>query len=55
MAESSLVPAYSSASKVKILPKRKFAYVGFKSDDIAAEAVGYHDGTFIDTSKIEVF
>lgn len=48
-----------SLTDVKILKNRagesrRFAFVGFKSEEDAFDAVNYFDQSFIDTSKIEV-
>eukprot|EP00041_Stephanoeca_diplocostata_P031429 m.978405 g.978405 ORF g.978405 m.978405 type:complete len:991 (+) comp23957_c0_seq1:104-3076(+) len=45
---------HGEVTQVKILPKRRFAYVGYLSEKSARAAQKYLDGTYIDTSKIEV-
>lgn len=39
---------------VKLIPQRRLGYVGFKSPEIAAEAVKYFNRTFIRMSRISV-
>jgi hypothetical protein len=41
-------------AQVKLLPQRRFAYVGFLSEGQADAALSYFHDTFIDTSKVEV-
>lgn len=37
-----------------VLPKRRMGFVGFKSNDIAKEAVSYFNRTYMKMSKISV-
>lgn len=37
-----------------VLPKRRMGFVGFKSNDIAKEAVSYYNKTYMKMSKISV-
>lgn len=49
-----LFAKHGEVTQVKLLPKRRFAYIGFLRDRDARDAIEYMNDTFIDTSKIEV-
>ena len=44
----------SAITDAKLIPHRRFGYVGFKTPEDAARAVKYHNKSFIRTSKIGV-
>ena len=44
----------SANTAAKLIPHRRFGYVGFKTPEDAARAVKYHNKSFIRTSKIAV-
>lgn len=45
---------HSAITDAKLIPHRRFGYVGFKTPEDAARAVKYHNKSFIRTSKISV-
>eukprot|EP00051_Salpingoeca_urceolata_P001961 m.45608 g.45608 ORF g.45608 m.45608 type:complete len:1034 (+) comp11795_c0_seq3:145-3246(+) len=50
----SIFEQHGEITQIRIIPKRRFAYIGYLTDKQAAAAKRYRHETFIDTSKIEV-
>ncbi len=48
-----LVAPHGQVTQVKLMPKRRFAYIGYAEDAQAEAAAQYLNNTFVDTSKIE--
>ena len=46
--------AHGQVTQVRLLQRRRFAYIGYMTERAAAAAIRYLHDTYIDTSKIEV-
>lgn len=49
-----LFSKHGDITQIKLLSKRRFAYVGFMTESSAKAAVEYRNETFIDATQIEV-
>eukprot|EP01147_Barroeca_monosierra_P009320 gene9320-1587_t len=49
-----LFSQHGDITQIKYFPDRRFAYIGYANEEIAQKAATHHDGTFIDTSRIQV-